>query len=167
MRSGTVLRYVRDAPLAKFSDEHRALEARHQVARVLQDLQRQTSTPDERSTAQMTLLERISADLEKTRRASLVCPYGLKVSDQRRKLHRVQRGSSALPSRERSTTCGVSFGFSAFTSHPVLHELSTGRLVQPMFGGLPRLCRDLHRYRRHHVRRVPLLRRLPVPPARK
>ena len=54
------------------SKELRAMEVRHRVAEVLQHLHRRANTLDERSTAQMALLERISADLEKIWRVSFV-----------------------------------------------------------------------------------------------
>ena len=60
-------------------------------------LEHQTNTLDERSTVQMALLQRISADLERTRRASFIGPYVFNVSDQRCKLHCVQKSASAFP----------------------------------------------------------------------
>ena len=113
-----MLRYVLDAPLANVSDELLGIELLG------------TSTLDERSTAHMALLERVSADFEKTRKTSLLGPYVLKVSDRRGKLHRVQRGSSAFPPWEWSTTCGVRFGFWAFTLHPSSTSFPFG---YPMF----------------------------------
>ena len=111
------MQYVRDVPLANFSNALRSLEDRHRVATVVQDLQCQTSTLDLRSTAHTALLERISADPEKDGRATVVGSCVLNVSDWRCKLHCVQRVSSAL-FHEESTICGVTFGFWASASHP-------------------------------------------------
>ena len=102
-----------------------------------QDLQRQTNILYERSTAQIALLERMSADLEKKRRASLLGPCVLKFSARRCKLHRVQRGSRALPPREWSTTCGVRFVFWAFTLHPSSTIFPLDAMCSRCFAALP------------------------------
>ena len=88
---GTVLRYVRDAPTCRMNFAHWKISI--ELLGFCKAFQRKTSTLDERSTAQMVTLERISPDLEKIRRALLVGPYVLKVSDPRCKWHRVPRGS--------------------------------------------------------------------------
>ena len=113
---------------------------RMNFARAQQDLQRQSGTLDERSIAHMAVLERISADLEKTRRASSVGSDVLKVSDERCKLFCVQRGSRALPPWQWSTTCWVRFGFWACTSNPSSTSFPLDSLSSRCFGEVSNDC---------------------------
>ena len=113
-----VLACVRDAPPATFSDELGAFR---------------------RSASSCSCFARLPTPDELSRRRQLIWrrpgePVRL---EGRCMLHRVQTGSSALPSREWSATCGVRFGFWDFTSHPVSPSLSMAALCGRRFAGLP------------------------------
>ena len=107
---GAVLRYVRDAPLANLAEEVRALEDRHQTARVLRTLQ-------QHSVDQTAALDRLYVQLAKVKADSQIGPNILQVGARGCKLHRVLHASVALAPRNWRTGCGRHFGTWAFTSH--------------------------------------------------
>ena len=78
----------------------------------------------------MILLERFSADLDNTQRASLVGP---RTSSRSSKGVRVPFRKGEL-----LRTCEVRFGFWAFRTR--FHKLFAGRFVQPMFRGSDAFC---------------------------
>ena len=132
-------------PSAKKLAELSALEDRHRVARVLHDLQSQTSTLNERSPAHMALIKRISADLQMTWRASLISPYVLKLSDRRCKLHRIPRRSSAPPRGICRQLAGSGLGSGPFRRTLLPRDFHRTPCAADASGRLPRLWRDLHR----------------------
>ena len=107
---GSVLRYVRDAPLANLAEEVRTLEDRHRTARVLRTLQ-------QHSVEQTAALGRIYEQLVKVKAQSTIGPNVLKVSVRKCKLHRVHHASCAMAPCHWLTGCGLHFGTWAFTSH--------------------------------------------------
>ena len=120
---GSVLRYIRDVPLANLADEVRALEDRHRSARILRDLQRLAVQLEARSTEQSEVMSQVLTQLAQVKAQAVVGPFIFKVSQRTSKLHAVARASCSIPPSEWTTKCGRHVGTWAFTSHALASEV--------------------------------------------